>query len=77
MHVTVVLRVGLVAYAGHGALALLHGGLLDKGLRLRRRWLGHGSEQRLHCDELLACPGRCVRVVDIEVSVDALVGLPA
>jgi hypothetical protein len=44
---------------------------------LRHRWLGHGPEQRRHCDELLDCPGRCVRVVDVEVGIDALAGLPA
>jgi hypothetical protein len=82
--IAVALRVGLMAYAGHGALGLLHDRLFDKGLRLaaqvacfRRRWFGHGSEQRCHCDELLTCPGRRVRVVDVEVGIDALTGLPA
>jgi hypothetical protein len=47
----IVLRIGLVAYAGHGALSLLYGRLLDKGMRLavqvaclRRRRLGHGPK---------------------------------
>jgi hypothetical protein len=35
------------------------------------------ARSNVACDELLACPRRCVRVVDIEVGVDALAGLPA
>jgi hypothetical protein len=84
LHATIIRRIGLVAYAGCGALGLLHSRLLDKGLRLTvqvaclgRRWLGHGLEQRHRCDELLACPGQCVRIANVEVSVDALAGLPA
>jgi hypothetical protein len=34
-------------------------------------------QQRRDCDELLARSRGCVRVVDVEVGVDALVGLPA
>jgi hypothetical protein len=42
-----------------------------------RRGFGHRPEQRCFCDELLACSRRCVRVVDIEVGIDELVGPPA
>jgi hypothetical protein len=82
--VAVVPRTGLMAYAGRRALCLLHGRLLDEGMHLatqvvslRCRGFGHGPEQRCCCDELLACSQRCVRVVDIEVGIDTLVGLPA
>jgi hypothetical protein len=73
-----------MAYAGHRALGLLHGRLLDEGLRLaaqvsclRCRGFGHGPEQRHCCDELLAWSQQCVLVVDVEVGVDALTGLLA
>jgi hypothetical protein len=73
-----------MAYAGHQALGLLHGCLLDEGMRLaaqvaclRCRGFGHGLEQRRRCDELLAFSRWCVLVVDIEVGIDALAGLPA
>jgi hypothetical protein len=39
--------------------------------------LGHGSEQCCHCDELLARLWRFVQVVNVEVSIDTLTGLPA
>jgi hypothetical protein len=62
----------------------LHDRLLDERLRLAvqvlrlgRRRSGHGSQQCRSCDELLARSRGCVRVVDIEVGVDALAGLPA
>jgi hypothetical protein len=55
----------------------LHGRLLDERLLLGRRGSGHGSQQRRGCDELLALSRGRVRVVDVEVGVDALEGLPA
>jgi hypothetical protein len=73
-----------MTYAGRRAFVLLHGRLLDEGLRLvvQVACLGcrgreHGSEQRCCCNELLACTRRRVRVVDIEVGVDAFAGLLA
>jgi hypothetical protein len=74
----------MMVYAGHRALGLLHGRLLDEGLRLAvqvaclgRLGFGHGQEQHCRSDDLLAFSRRCVLVVDIEVGVDALAGLPA
>jgi hypothetical protein len=62
----------------------LNGRLLDEGLhlavqvpRLERRGGRHGSQQRRGGDKLLACPWRRVRVVDVEVGVDAVAGLYA
>jgi hypothetical protein len=46
-------------------------------LHLGRRGSGHGPQQRRSCDELLAHSRGRVRVVDVEVGVDALAGLPA
>jgi hypothetical protein len=60
----------------------LHGRLLDERLLLAmqvsclgRRGCGHGPEQRRGCDKLLACARWCVRVVDVEICVDAFAGL--
>jgi hypothetical protein len=62
----------------------LNGRLLDECLhltvqvsRLGRRGGRHGPQQRCGSDKLLACPRRHVRVVDIEVGVDAVAGLYA
>jgi hypothetical protein len=84
LSIVVVPRAGLMAYVGHRAFGMLHSRLLDEGLRLMaqvaclgRREFGHGLEQHRCCDELLACSRWCVRIVDIEVSVDALAGLLA
>jgi hypothetical protein len=62
----------------------LHGRLLDERLRLavqvlrlRCRRVEHGPQQRCGCDELLAHSRGCVRVVDVKVSVNALVVLLA
>jgi hypothetical protein len=58
--------------------------LLDERLRLAvqvprlgRRGGGHGPQQRRGGNELLACSRGRVRVVDVEVSVDAIAGLSA
>jgi hypothetical protein len=73
-----------MANAGHRALGLLHGRLLDERLRLvvqiphlGRRRSEHGSQQCRSCDELLACSWRRARIVDIEVGIDAIAGLLA
>jgi hypothetical protein len=73
-----------MAYAGRQAFGLLHSCLLDEGLHLTalvvclgHRWFRHHPEQRRCCDELLAYSQRSVRVIDIEVGIDALAGLPA
>jgi hypothetical protein len=62
----------------------LHDRLLDERLRLAMQVLrlscqgsGHGLQQRRGCDELLARSRGRVQVVDVEVGVDALAGLPA
>jgi hypothetical protein len=62
----------------------LHGRLLDERLRLAvqvmclgRRGGGHGPQQRRGCNELLTRSQGHVRVVDVEVSIDALEGLLA
>jgi hypothetical protein len=80
----VVPRTALLVYARRQALGLLHGRLLDESLRLvvqvshlGRRGRGHGPEQRRSCDELLTRAWWRVWVVDIEVGVDALMGLLA
>jgi hypothetical protein len=84
LRVAVISRAALVANEGRRAFDLLHGRLLDERLRLAMQVLrlecrgsGHGSEQRRGCDELLARSRGRVRVVDVEVGVDALAGLPA
>jgi hypothetical protein len=46
-------------------------------LRLGCRGGGHVPQQRRGGNELLAHSRRCVRVVDVEVSVDAVAGLYA
>jgi hypothetical protein len=51
--------------------------LVVQVLRLGRRGSGHGSQQRRGRDEILACSRGRVRVVDVEVGVDAVTGLPA
>jgi hypothetical protein len=62
----------------------LDGRLLDERLRLvvqvprlRRRWGGHGPQQCRSGDELLARSRGRVRVVDVEVGIDAIAGLSA
>jgi hypothetical protein len=62
----------------------LHGRLLDECLRLAvqvlrlgHRGSGHGSQQHRSHDELLARSRGCVQIVDVEVGVDAIMGLPA
>jgi hypothetical protein len=62
----------------------LDGRLLDVCLRfavqvprLGRRGAGHDSQQCRSGNELLACSRGRVRIVDVEVGVDAIVGLPA
>jgi hypothetical protein len=64
------------------AFGLLDGRLLDECMhltvqvsRLRCRGGRHGPQQRCGGDELLARPRRRVRVIDVEVSVDAVTGL--
>jgi hypothetical protein len=83
LHASIVARAALLANAGRRALGLLHGHLLDERLRvtvqvfcLGRRGSGHGSQQLRGCDELLARSWGRVRVVDVEVSVDVVAGLP-
>jgi hypothetical protein len=73
-----------LADAGRRALGLLDGRLLDECLRLAvqvprlgRRGGGHGPQQRRGGDELLARSQGRVWIVDIEVGVDAIAGLPA
>jgi hypothetical protein len=74
----------LLTDAGRRALGLLDGRLLDERLRLAvqipllgRRRGGHGPQQRRGGNELLARSWGRIRVVDIEVGVDAVTGLPA
>jgi hypothetical protein len=38
---------------------------------------GHGPQQRRGGDELLARSWRCIRVVDVEIGIDAIAGLYA
>jgi hypothetical protein len=84
LHTPVVPRAPLLADAGRRAFGLLDGRLLDERLRLAvqvpslgRRWGGHGLQQCRGGDELLACSRRRVRVVDVEVGINAIAGLPA
>jgi hypothetical protein len=70
--------------AGRRALGLLDVRFLDERLRLAvqvpRLWCrrgGHGLQQRRGGDELLARSWGRIRVVDVEVGVDAVTGLPA
>jgi hypothetical protein len=80
----VALRAPLLAYAGRRALDLLDGRLLNECLRLAvqvpclgcRRG-GHGPQQCRGGDELLARSRRRIRVVDVEVGIDAVAGLLA
>jgi hypothetical protein len=81
---SVIPRTTLLVYAGCRAFSLLYDHLLDESLRLAvqvsrlgRRGRGHGPEQRRSCDELLTRAWWRVWVVDIEVGVDALMGLLA
>jgi hypothetical protein len=74
----------LLAYAGRRAFGLLHDCLLDECLRLAVQVLrlgsrvsGHGPQLRRGCDELLILSRGRVRVVDIEVGIDALASLLA
>jgi hypothetical protein len=62
----------------------LDGLLLNKRLRLAvqvsrlgRRGGGHGPQQHRGSNELLACSRGRARIVDVEVGVDAIVGLSA
>jgi hypothetical protein len=45
-------------------------------LRLGSRGSGHGPQQRHGCNEFLTRSRGCLRVVDVEVRVDAFTGLP-
>jgi hypothetical protein len=70
--------------AGRRALGLLDGRLLDERLclavqvpRLGRRRGGHGPQQCRGDDELLARSRGRIRVVDVEVGVNAVAGLSA
>jgi hypothetical protein len=80
----IVLCAPLLTDAGRRALGLLDGRLFDERLRLTvqvprfgRRRGGHGPQQRCGGDELLARSRGRIRVVDIEVGVDAVTGLLA
>jgi hypothetical protein len=80
----IVLRAHLLADAGRRAFGLLVGRFLDERLRLAvqvlclaRRWGGHGPQQCCGGNELLARSRGRVRIVDVEVGVDAVAGLPA
>jgi hypothetical protein len=80
----IVQRAPLLTNAGRRAFGLLDGRLLDERLRLTvqvprlgRRGGGHGPQQCCDGDELLARSRGRVRIVDIEVGVDAIAGLPA
>jgi hypothetical protein len=80
----IVPRVSLLADAGRRALGLLDGRLLDERLRLTVQVLrlgcrggGHGPQQRCGDNELLARSRRCIRVVDVEIGVNAVAGLYA
>jgi hypothetical protein len=80
----VVPRAPLLTDAGCRALGLLNGRLLDERLRLAvqvprlgRRGGGHDPQQRRGGNELLARLWGRVRVVNIEVGVDAIAGLSA
>jgi hypothetical protein len=73
-----------LADAGRRAFGLLDGRLLDECLRFavqvprfRRREGGHGPQQCRGSDELLARSWGHVWIIDVEVSVDAIAGLPA
>jgi hypothetical protein len=74
----------LLTNAGRRAFGLLDGRLLDERLRLAvqvsrlgcRRG-GHGPQQCRGGDELLACSWGRIRIVDVEVGVDAIAGLSA
>jgi hypothetical protein len=70
--------------AGRQALDLLDGRLLNERLRLavqvpllECRRGGHGPQQYRGGDELLARSWGRIRVVDIEVGIDAVAGLSA
>jgi hypothetical protein len=80
----VVPRAPLLMDAGRRAFGLLNGRLLDERLRLAmqvpclgRRGGGHGPQQCRSGNELLARSRGRVRVVDVEVGVDAIAGLSA
>jgi hypothetical protein len=77
-------RIPLLADARRRALSLLDGRLLDERLRLTVQVprLGcrggkHGPQQRRGGNELLARSRRRVRVVYVEIDVDAVAGLYA
>jgi hypothetical protein len=80
----IVPRAPLLADVGRRASGLLDGRLLDERLRLAvqvprlgRRGGGHGPQKCRGGNELLACSRGRVRIVDIEVSIDAIASLPA
>jgi hypothetical protein len=80
----IVPRAPLLADAGHRAFGLLDDRLLDECLRFavqvprfRRRRGGHGPQQCRGSDELLTRSRGRVQIVDVEVGVDAITGLPA
>jgi hypothetical protein len=80
----IVPRAPLLADAGRRAFGLLDVRLLDERLRfavqvprLGRRGGGNGPQQCRSSDELLARSRGRVRIVDVEVGVDAIAGLPA
>jgi hypothetical protein len=75
-------RTPLLADAGRRASGLLDGRLLDERLlltvqvpRLGRRRGGHGPQQCCGGNELLARSRGRIRIVDVEVGVDAIAGL--
>jgi hypothetical protein len=75
-------RTSLVTNARRRTFGLLDGRLFDECLRLsvqvpclRRRGGGHGPQQRRSSNELLAPSRGRVRIVDVEVGVDAVAGL--
>jgi hypothetical protein len=81
LHAPVVPRAPLLTDAGRRAFSLLNGRLLDERLRLAvqvsrlgRSGGGHGPQQCRSTNKLLARSRGRVRVVDVEVDVDALTG---
>jgi hypothetical protein len=73
-----------LADVGRRAFGLVDGRLLDERLclavqvpRLGRQGGGHGPQQCYGGDELLAGSRGRIRIVDVEVGVDAIAGLSA
>jgi hypothetical protein len=78
----IVPRTSLLTDVRRRTFSLLDGRLFDECLCLTvqvpylgRRGGGHGPQQRRRNNELLAHPRGCARIVDVEVSVDAVAGL--